>query len=303
VSAAPSIPGDLRAAVEAHADRLGSFGKRLVHVSSIGSTNDEASRLANDGAPEGTIVIADAQTAGRGRMGHTWFSPPAAGLYVSIVLRPRPGSVLAAPDAVGLLTLMTGVAVADGVRAAGGLDAEIKWPNDIVVVPAPDPGGRPRGQIPDEGVAASEGGVRGPGPGWRKIAGILAEGFLTTGTLLHVVVGVGVNLARTAYPPDLAGRASSIEEETGEHVERSRVLVELLAALAREHTAIAAGDVRGVLDRWRARSPSSAGARIAWTAADRLRTGVTAGIDESGALLARTPAGTEIIRAGTVTWL
>jgi BirA family transcriptional regulator, biotin operon repressor / biotin---[acetyl-CoA-carboxylase] ligase len=296
MSAAPSIPGDLRAAVEAHADRLGSFGKRLMHVSSIGSTNDEASRLANDGAPEGTIVIADGQTAGRGRMGHTWFSPPGAGLYVSVVLRPRPGSVLAAPDAAGLLTLMTGVAVADGVRAASGLDTAIKWPNDIGV-PASAPGAAGSELIADARAAAAA------GPGWRKIAGILAEGFLTSGTLLHVVLGVGVNLARATYPPDLAGRASSIEEETGEHVERSRVLVELLAALAREHTAIAAGDVRGVLARWRARSPSCAGAPIAWTAADGLRTGVTAGIDESGALLARTPTGTEIIRAGTVTWL
>jgi biotin-(acetyl-CoA carboxylase) ligase len=79
--------------------------------------------------------------------------------------------------------------------------------------------------------------------------------------------------------------------------------VELLAALAREHTAIDAGDVDGLLARWRARSPSSTGARIAWSAVDGLRTGLTAGIDERGALLARTPTGTEIIRAGTVTWL
>ena len=297
MSAAPSIPGDLRAAFEAHAERLGSFGKRLVHFPSIGSTNDEATRLANDGAAEGTIVIADAQTAGRGRMGHTWFSPSGAGLYVSIVLRPRSGSALAAPDAAGLLTLMAGVAVADGVRAAAGLEAAIKWPNDIVVSASAGPGVScplPTDDAPAPGADA---------PGWRKIAGILAEGFLTSGTLLHVVLGVGVNLARAAYPPDLAGRASSIEEETGEPVERSRVLVEILAALAREHMAITAGDVGGVLARWRERSPSCAGAPIAWTAADGLRTGVTAGIDESGALLARTATRTEIIRAGTVTWL
>ena len=296
MTAAPSIPGNLRAAFEAHAERLGPFGRRLVHFPSIGSTNDEASRLANNGAPEGTIVIADAQTAGRGRMGHTWFSPQGAGLYVSIVLRPRSGSVLAAPDAAGLLTLMAGVAVADGVRAASGLHAAIKWPNDIVV-PSSPPG------VPRPEPTADARAPAGGGPGWRKIAGILAEGFLTSGTLLHVVLGVGVNLARAACPPDLAGRASSIEEEMGEPVERSRVLVELLAALAREYTAIDAGDVDGLLARWRARSPSSTGARIAWSAADGLRTGLTAGIDDRGALLACTPTGTEIIRAGTVTWL
>jgi BirA family transcriptional regulator, biotin operon repressor / biotin---[acetyl-CoA-carboxylase] ligase len=296
VSAEPILPVDFRVAFDTHAHRLGSFGRRLVYFPSTGSTNDEASRLANDGAPEGTVVIADAQTAGRGRMGHTWFSPPGAGLYVSIVLRPRPGSVLAVPDAAGLLTLMAGVAVADGVRAASGLDAAIKWPNDIVVPSSPRGIARPE-------LTADARAPAGDGPGWRKIAGILAEGFLTSGTLLHVVLGVGVNLARAAYPPDLAGRASSIEGETGEPVERSRVLVELLAALAREHTAIAAGDVDGLLVRWRARSPSSTGARIAWSAADGLRAGVTAGIDERGALRAHTPTGTEIIRAGTVTWL
>jgi biotin-(acetyl-CoA carboxylase) ligase len=116
-------------------------------------------------------------------------------------------------------------------------------------------------------------------------------------------LGVGINLARTAYPPDLAGRATSLEEETGLTGERSRVLVELVAALAREYAALAAGDVRGVLARWRARSPSSIGAPIAWEATGGMATGVTAGIDATGALLARTPAGIEIIRAGTVTWL
>jgi BirA family transcriptional regulator, biotin operon repressor / biotin---[acetyl-CoA-carboxylase] ligase len=291
VSATPPVPLPLQTALEEHAHRLGSFGTRLVHFQSIGSTNDVAARLANDGAPEGTIVLADAQTAGRGRLGHTWFSPPGAGLYASIVLRPRLGSGLAAPDAAGLLTLMAGVAVADGLRASSGVHATIKWPNDVVVIPG----------VGDEGVPADE--AARQRASWRKIAGILAEGSMTSGTLLHVVLGVGVNLGRAAYPPELAGRATSIEEETGHTAERSRVLVELLAALAREHAAIEAGDVAGLLTRWRARSPSCVGAPIAWAAADGPKTGVTAGIDGTGALLARTPAGTEVIRAGTITWL
>jgi BirA family biotin operon repressor/biotin-[acetyl-CoA-carboxylase] ligase len=292
VSGALPVPSDLQDALNADAHRLGPFGVHVVHFASTDSTNNVAGRLANAGAPEGTIVVADAQTAGRGRMGHSWFSPPRAGLYTSVVLRPRAGSVPVASDAAGVLALMAGVAVADGVRAASGIDAALKWPNDVVI-----PGVRPRGQTPGSDPHGSGG--RDP----RKIAGILAEGSMVSGTLLHVVLGIGVNLARAAYPPELALRATSIEEETGHTVERSRVLVEVLAALAGEYAALATGDVRGVLARWRARSPSSSGAPIAWASADGPKRGVTAGIDDTGALLARTPAGSEVVRAGTVTWL
>jgi BirA family biotin operon repressor/biotin-[acetyl-CoA-carboxylase] ligase len=128
-------------------------------LESVSSTNDIAARLADLGAEEGTTVAAEAQTAGRGRMGRTWFSPPGAGLYLSIVLRPPSVVQLPAgqgfspvPDLSTLLTLAAGVALAEGVQAGTGLSAEIKWPNDLLV-------------------------------GKRKRAGILAEAAAQGGTL------------------------------------------------------------------------------------------------------------------------
>jgi len=131
-----------------------------VHLPLVGSTNDVAGRLAGEDAPEGTLVIADGQTAGRGRMGHSWYSPPAAGLYVSVVLRPPRRWLRAAPALVNLVTLTAGVAVAEGLRAASGVPAAIKWPNDIVV---------------------SCSGISLGGRPWRKIAGIFAEGAAAAG--------------------------------------------------------------------------------------------------------------------------
>jgi BirA family biotin operon repressor/biotin-[acetyl-CoA-carboxylase] ligase len=254
-----------------------------VYLPLVGSTNDVAGQLAGEDAPEGTLVIADAQTAGRGRMGHSWYSPPAAGLYVSVVLRPPRGWLRTAPALVNLVTLTAGVAVAEGLRAASGVAAAIKWPNDIVV--------------PGSGVSPD-------GRPWRKIAGILAEGAAAAGELHHVVLGYGINLLRVPYPSEIAAKATSLEQETGRPIDRTLVLVETLAALAQGYSTLVAGDAEGVLARWRELSPSCDGAPVAWTDAAGRLAGVTAGIDGAGALLVRTPGGQqEAIRSGEVTWL
>jgi BirA family transcriptional regulator, biotin operon repressor / biotin---[acetyl-CoA-carboxylase] ligase len=120
------LPDDLREALENAGPRLGRFAGPIHYFDSIGSSNDVALRLADAGAPEGTVIVAGAQTAGRGRRGRDWFSPPGAGLYVSLILRP-PAEVSAA------MTLMAGVALADAIRIGTGLAARIKWPNDLLV--------------------------------------------------------------------------------------------------------------------------------------------------------------------------
>src|SRR5690349_10431788 len=119
------LPEDVAHALALTASRRGSFGDPLYFLSETPSTNDVAATLAERGAPEGATVFAAAQTAGRGRFGRAWFSPPGAGLYVSVVCR----NEAAAP----FVTLAGGVAVAEGVRAATGLPVQIKWPNDVVV--------------------------------------------------------------------------------------------------------------------------------------------------------------------------
>ena len=258
--------GEFEEALVRTRGRRQGLGEPFHFHQEIGSTNDEAARLAEAGAPHGTTVVASAQTAGRGRLGRSWFSPPDAGLYASIVIRER----RAAP----LLTLAGGVAVAEGIHNAVGLPAEIKWPNDVVV---------------DSGLGKR-----------RKLAGILTEASTGADGLQFVVIGIGINLLATAYPPDIADRATSVSAELGRPVEAGLILAECLAVLAQRVTQLAEGDHRGVLRRWLELSPSANGARVEWEG--RL-TGVTSGIAEDGALLVRTGIGTEAIRSGVVRWL
>jgi BirA family transcriptional regulator, biotin operon repressor / biotin---[acetyl-CoA-carboxylase] ligase len=276
------LPPDLAVVLGGVANRIQPFGVRVVHLPSVGSTNDLAARLAGDGAPEGTLVIADAQTAGRGRMGHTWYSPPLAGLYVSVVLRPSRAWFASAPESMGLIPLAAGVALAEGLRAASGIAATIKWPNDVVV--------QGSGRLPDARP--------------RKVAGILAEAAGAGGEVQHVVLGFGVNLRVVPYPAGIAERATSIEQEMRRPIGRATVLIETLAALADRYAALVAGRSREVLATWRALSPSCEGAVVAWNTGATSLEGVTAGVDDTGALLVRTRGGhIEPVRSGEVTWL
>lgn len=226
---------------------------------SVPSTMDIAAALASQGAPPGVVVAAEQQTAGRGRRGATWVSPPGAGLYFSLVTRPSATSL-------SLVTLGAGVAVREGIAAASGLHADLKWPNDLLV-------------------------------GTRKLAGILAEGIAIGTPEQAVIIGVGVNLHPASYPPDVAARATSIAGELGRTVDRDAVLVAILDALSLRLTALErnAGDI---LQAWRAASPTAMGTRVAWDE----HCGVTAGIDDTGALLVKTATGRERIIAGEIHW-
>ena len=191
---ADALPADFAQALAATARDRGAFGRQLHYFSEVGSTNDLAAAAAERGEPEGAVFVASAQTRGRGRLGRTWFSPPGAGLYLSVILRRA--------SQASWLTLACGVAVAEGIRAATGLPVQIKWPNDIVAV-----GG---------------GGFRSR----RKIAGILAEASSGPEGVQHVILGIGINLSSAAYPPELADRAGAIEQELGRGVDAGLVLAE-----------------------------------------------------------------------------
>jgi len=228
---------------------------------SVGSTNDVAASL-----PAGSVVVADHQSAGRGRRGHAWFSPPGSGLYVSVVLAPATARV-DPPRATMLLTLAAGVAIAEGVEAAAGLAVDLKWPNDLVV-------------------------------SGRKLAGILAEGGGDT-----VVLGYGINLLEAAFPPELRGRATSLQSELGRTVDRDLVLDETLAALSRRYDDLVDGRFDAILDAWRRRAPRASGAHVTWTTSEGTRSGITAGIDDRGALLVRIEDRVERIVSGELSWL
>jgi BirA family biotin operon repressor/biotin-[acetyl-CoA-carboxylase] ligase len=276
---ADAPPPDIADALAASGDRRGGFGAPFFYFPTIGSTNDIAARLAGGGAPEGTTVAAEAQTAGRGRLGRTWFSPPGAGLYVSIVIRPDAGArkgptgtAAAGPGLPAVLTLVSGVALAEAIRETTGLQAEIKWPNDLVFER-------------------------------RKLAGILAEASAQGSELDYVILGFGVNIRPVTYPPDVAHRATSIEAELGRPVDRGLLLARALENLSMSREAVRRGEVAGVLDRWRRMSPSAVGARVEWRASGGALTGRTAGLGEDGALIVERDGRLERVVAGEVIWL
>src|SRR5258705_3052810 len=124
VSGGLSVPGEVDEALARAAGRLGPFSHRLCWHEQVASTNDVAMAAADGGAPEGFVVAANAQSAGRGRRGRSWASPPGAGLYVSAILRPP-------PQVLQLITISAGVALAEGIEAAAGVSPCVKWPNDV----------------------------------------------------------------------------------------------------------------------------------------------------------------------------
>jgi BirA family biotin operon repressor/biotin-[acetyl-CoA-carboxylase] ligase len=238
----------------------------VLRQSEVSSTNDIAAAYAARGAAEGLVVIAETQTAGRGRFARSWHSPAGSGLYVSVLLRPS-------PQVAPLLTLAGGVAICDAVRESTGLPAIIKWPNDLLA-----PGGR------------------------RKLAGILVEASATSRGVEYAVFGFGLNIRPSAYPPDLVGRATSLEEELGRPVDAEQVFGCCLTALAHRYEDLSTGRQQEVLARWSELAPDARGTRIEWTRDGKAMSGVTAGIDADGALLAQTAHGIERIVSGEVTW-
>jgi BirA family biotin operon repressor/biotin-[acetyl-CoA-carboxylase] ligase len=236
----------------------------ITRLATTASTNDVAASL-----PAGWVVVADQQTAGRGRRGRNWFSPPGSGLYASVVL--APARAADSVRATALLTLAAGVAIAEAIADVAALQVDLKWPNDLCV-------------------------------GRRKLGGILAEAATAGGPVERVVVGFGINLATAAYPPDVAERATSLESEVGHACDRERVLQASLARLARRYDDLVDGRFDDILDAWRRRAPGASGAPVTWASGAGPVDGVTAGIDDSGALLIRIGDRLERVVAGEIVW-
>ena len=182
-------------------------------------------------------------------------------------------STILRPDAsvVPLVTIAAGVALARGIETATGLRADLKWPNDLCL-------------------------------GGRKVAGILAEG-----TPRYVVLGFGINVIPAAYPPEVASRATSLEAERGQAVDRGALLVECLSALSAQYSNLRSGNESLVLDEWRTRAASTLLRRVRWKGADGADEAAVEGtaedIDRAGALLVRTHDGVIRVISGEVTWL
>jgi BirA family biotin operon repressor/biotin-[acetyl-CoA-carboxylase] ligase len=237
----------------------------ILRYDALPSTNTEAASQAARGAPEGLCIVAREQTRGRGRQERAWSSPPDAGLYFSIVLRPR-----LRPEAWPLITLMAALAVRDALTAACALETDIKWPNDIL----------------------SAG---------RKLCGILAE-TVETADGRACILGIGINLSERAYPAELSARATSVEAATGARADVEGVLAALVSRLASRYAQLhaPAGDAEIIRD-WSANSSYAAGKRVRVHGATEIFDGTTRGLEPDGALRVETASG-EIkrVRAGDV---
>lgn len=242
------------------------FAKRIYHFFKIDSTNNVAMQLGERDEPHGAVVLAEEQTAGRGRAGRKWVSEKSAGIHCTILLRPP-----IAPAQAPLLTLVAGLAARDA--AAEELDAlpDIRWPNDLLV-------------------------------GGRKFCGILTEMHAEPDRMHYAVVGIGINVNQTKMPAELAGVATSLRMESGKTHSRLEVLVHLLRHLDRYYNLFLAEGSAPILRRFAEVSSYFQGKRVRISAGNGSFTGVTAGLEPTGVLRVARDDGraTESIISGDV---
>jgi BirA family biotin operon repressor/biotin-[acetyl-CoA-carboxylase] ligase len=240
------------------------LGRRIVHRERVGSTNDLARELAEQGADEGTLVVAEEQTAGRGRMGRAWIAPPRSSLLMSFILRPG-----LAPQQIGRVTMATAVGVCEGIRHATGLYACIKWPNDIVVND-------------------------------KKCAGILTEAHTLGDQVEYVVVGVGVNVNFAAASVEgILADATTISDELSRAFSRVELARSVLKSI--EEHLLGLG-VREDAHALFAEHLATLGRRIEVRTPWGIEQGIAENVDQDGALLLRRDDGsTARLFAGDVT--
>jgi BirA family transcriptional regulator, biotin operon repressor / biotin---[acetyl-CoA-carboxylase] ligase len=228
------------------------LGRPCLAVADCPSTNDLAAQQGRAGAPEGLVVVADTQSGGRGRLGRVWHSPPGQNLYLSILLRPTRPAVEIPP-----LTLLAGAALAQALTSFG-VAPRLKWPNDLLLTVDGQP---------------------------RKAAGILTEMASEGDRVAHVVVGIGVNVNTSTFPPELTDKATSLALARGGDVARLAVLVALLAAFEAAYELFRAHGPSAAFALW---NPHAAlGARCRVRAGERDVEGVVLGVDADGALRVR----------------
>jgi len=241
------------------------FGYPVFPYTSIDSTMREAAEWAERNAPEGSLIIADEQTAGRGRLGRSWISERGVGLYFSIILRP---DIPAASAPV--LTLAIGLGVARGIGEVCGRQCDLRWPNDVLL-------------------------------NEKKVSGILVEMESGRDRVRHVIAGVGINVNNSGMPPSLAEIASSLKIETGCEFLLDVVRDHVLAQMERYYGMFLERGAKPVIDAFTRASSYVRGRRVVAENGEQRIQGVTAGLDPSGVLLLERPGGTiEPVLAGSV---
>jgi BirA family biotin operon repressor/biotin-[acetyl-CoA-carboxylase] ligase len=230
--------------------RTKTLGRTLYHFYSVDSTNAFALRLLAHGrnVPDGTVVLAESQTAGRGRLGRSWHSEPASGLYLSMVLRP-----VISPSLAPLFTLGCAVALHHAVQRVAHLEPDIKWPNDLLV-------------------------------GGRKVAGILAEIQAEVDRVHYLVLGTGLNVNHTVFPEDIRERATSLRLASGHPHSRLEILVDFLEQLEALLERFRMAGPGAIVSEWTRHSSFAEGRQVEVVDGSRTVEGTTRGLNPFGAL-------------------
>jgi BirA family biotin operon repressor/biotin-[acetyl-CoA-carboxylase] ligase len=245
------LPEEIRAGLDTHL-----IGKHIVYREEVTSTQDVAEELAKRGAEDGTVVISEAQTRGRGRIGRDWVSPAGEGVYLSIILRPnlRPAQVLQIP-------LIAGVAVSKAIKRVTPLQPRVKWPNDITL-------------------------------GGKKVGGILTETSSEIDRVNYIILGIGVNVntQRSLLPESIRGTATSLAEECGGYISRVRFLQCLLAEFETLYNEFLVSGFDTIREKWKALD-NTIGSRVKVSSGAEEIEGEALDIDREGFLLVRTKDG------------
>jgi BirA family transcriptional regulator, biotin operon repressor / biotin---[acetyl-CoA-carboxylase] ligase len=231
------------------------FGKRVYHFFKTDSTNRVAMELGYSDEPEGAVVLAEEQTAGRGRAGRSWHSERGAGLYVTVLLRPKLSPVQAP-----LLTMLAGLSAHTAVLAQTGLAAELKWPNDLL--------------------------IHG-----KKLGGILTEMHAEPNAVRFVIVGMGINVNQEKFPGELAETATSLRRETGRAQSRLELLVKLLSQFETDYNRFVREGAAYVVQRFELVSSFANGRRVRVDTGAETYLGVTDGLSPEGLLIVKRDSG------------
>jgi len=245
------------------------IGHNVYYYPEIGSTNDEAYRLGVEGAPEGTVVIADMQTKGKGRMQRVWHSPAGLNIYTSVILRPH-----IAPSAAPQISLVAGVAVAELLEQFCPGQVELKWPNDVLI-------------------------------NSKKICGILAQMKTAADQVDFIVVGIGINvdIRQNQFPTDICDIATSLSIETRREILREDLIISLYENFAKWYKKILQNGFASIKERWLGFA-AMIGRNVQIKYFNETLTGKAIGINDAGSLILLNAKGEKIIiNAGDATIL
>jgi len=240
------------------------FGRKVLTFDSLESTNAFARALIGEHPPEGTLVICEDQTSGKGRLGRAWISEKGKNLTFTLLLAPG-----IPPARNGVLSLMASLAVAEALREVAHLDVECKWPNDVL--------------------------IHG-----KKISGILSESASAGGGTRYVILGIGINVNQTKFPAELTASATSLALETGREVDRLLLLSQVLLRLESWYGIIRSDEHRTLIDAWK-RHSTMFGKEVTVDQAGLRTTGIARTLDADGALIILTGGEEKRFHAGEVT--